>query len=99
MPQEQRPDESFELKYRPLKFRELIGQDEIVESVRNLLDNGRKRCFFFSGPPGVGKTTTARLIVGHLGNGDPRNVDFVDRDGAVYSGADRARELVDGMRY
>jgi len=93
-----RLDESFELKYRPYTWRELIGQDEIVESVRATLDSGRKRCFFFCGPSGLGKTTTARLIARHLGC--PGGLGgYLERDAAIYAGIDKMRELTDWMRY
>ncbi len=93
-----RPNESFELRYRPRTWRELIGQDEIVESVRAALDSGGKRCFFFYGPSGLGKTTAARLIASHLGCQDGFD-GYLERDAGLYTGIDKMRELTEWMRY
>ncbi len=51
------------LKWRPLSFEDVIGQDHITRTLRNSLKAGRIRhAYLFSGPRGTGKTTTARLL-------------------------------------
>ena len=50
-------------KYRPNNFKELIGQDSLVKTFKNALNNGRlAHAFLLTGIRGVGKTTTARII-------------------------------------
>lgn len=50
-------------KYRPKDFREIAGESDIVKTLKNSLDNDRiSHAYLFSGPRGVGKTTSARLI-------------------------------------
>jgi DNA polymerase-3 subunit gamma/tau len=50
-------------KYRPTNFDELIGQDHIATTLKNALRNGQlAHAFLFSGPRGVGKTTSARIL-------------------------------------
>ena len=50
-------------KYRPQNFQELIGQDILVNTLKNALNDGRlAHAFLLTGIRGVGKTTTARLI-------------------------------------
>lgn len=50
-------------KWRPQSFKEIIGQDSIVTTVKNALSSGKiPHAFLFSGVRGVGKTTTARVI-------------------------------------
>ena len=50
-------------KYRPTNFDELIGQDHISTTLKNALKNGQlAHAFLFSGPRGVGKTTSARIL-------------------------------------
>ena len=51
------------LKYRPKSFKELIGQDIMVETVTNSIKlNKLPNAYLLTGIRGVGKTTTARLI-------------------------------------
>ncbi len=51
------------LKYRPKNFKELIGQDIMVETITNSIQlNKLPNAYLLTGIRGVGKTTTARLI-------------------------------------
>ena len=50
-------------KYRPATFAELIGQEAMVQTLRNAFATGRiAQAYMLTGVRGVGKTTTARLI-------------------------------------
>ncbi|MGC8864252.1 MAG: DNA polymerase III subunit gamma/tau [Bacteroidales bacterium] len=50
-------------KYRPGTFDLVIGQDHIIKTLKNALRNQQlAQAFLFTGPRGVGKTTTARLL-------------------------------------
>lgn len=50
-------------KYRPLSFAGLIGQDAMVQTLRNAFKSGRiHHAFILTGVRGVGKTTTARIL-------------------------------------
>jgi len=51
------------LKYRPKTFKELIGQDVMVETITNSIElNKLPNAYLLTGIRGVGKTTTARII-------------------------------------
>ena len=51
------------LKYRPNNFKELIGQDIMVETILNSIKlNKLPNAYLLTGIRGIGKTTTARLI-------------------------------------
>lgn len=50
-------------KYRPRNFDELIGQNHIATTLKNAIKNDKlAHAFLFSGPRGVGKTTSARIL-------------------------------------
>jgi DNA polymerase-3 subunit gamma/tau len=50
-------------KWRPRAFADVVGQDEIVRALTNAVSADRlAHAYLFSGPRGVGKTTTARLL-------------------------------------
>ncbi|HET9554802.1 MAG TPA: DNA polymerase III subunit gamma/tau, partial [Anaeromyxobacteraceae bacterium] len=50
-------------KYRPQRFGEMSGQAHVVRTLANALARGTlAHAFLFTGPRGVGKTTTARLV-------------------------------------
>jgi DNA polymerase-3 subunit gamma/tau len=50
-------------KWRPQGFEDLIGQEPIMHILRNALVQSKiSHAYIFSGPRGVGKTTTARIL-------------------------------------
>jgi DNA polymerase-3 subunit gamma/tau len=54
-------------KWRPKTFTDLIGQEHIVNSLHNaILSEKIAHAYLFSGPRGVGKTSTARILASAL---------------------------------
>ena len=50
-------------KWRPQKWDEVVGQQHIVQTLRNAVVGGRvAHAYLFAGPRGTGKTTAARLL-------------------------------------
>ncbi len=50
-------------KWRPQRWEDVVGQDHVVQTLRNALKSGRQaHAYLFAGPRGTGKTTTARLL-------------------------------------
>ncbi len=50
-------------KYRPRNFSEIVGQEHITQTLINAINDNRvAHAYLFSGPRGVGKTTTARVL-------------------------------------
>ncbi len=63
-------------KYRPQTFGEILGQDALVQTLKNAIKYGRlAHAYLFSGPRGTGKTTTARIFAKSL-NCPNRGSDF-----------------------
>jgi DNA polymerase-3 subunit gamma/tau len=50
-------------KWRPRSFRELVGQQHVLQALVNALDHNRlHHAYLFTGTRGVGKTTIARIL-------------------------------------
>lgn len=50
-------------KWRPRSFRELVGQQHVLQALVNALDHDRlHHAYLFTGTRGVGKTTIARIL-------------------------------------
>src|SRR3989338_6280734 len=60
-------------KFRPSNFDEIIGQREIINRIKALVETKNIPHMLFSGPAGVGKTTTALIIAKQLHKNNWRN--------------------------
>jgi DNA polymerase-3 subunit gamma/tau len=50
-------------RFRPQQFDEIIGQEHVSKTLENAIKTGHiAHSYIFSGPRGVGKTTTARIL-------------------------------------
>ncbi len=50
-------------KWRPRTFREMVGQEHVLQALINALDHNRlHHAYLFTGTRGVGKTTIARIL-------------------------------------
>jgi len=77
--QEQQP---LNEKYRPKTLDEVIGQDEVVEAIKNVLQAGYTSHFLFVGAPGCGKTTIAQIVANMIL--EKRQSDSVVDEGAIF---------------
>lgn len=80
----------FARKYRPRTFKDVLGQDHVVRTLCNAIEQKRlAHAYLFVGPRGTGKTSTARIFAKALNcTGGPK-VDF-DPD------EDVCREIAEG---
>ncbi len=54
-------------KYRSQDFDEVVGQEAVVRTLRNAIDNDQVRqAYLFAGPRGTGKTSMARILAKSL---------------------------------
>ena len=84
------------LKWRPQKFDQVIGQEHITQALSNAIKFNRiSHAFTFSGPRGVGKTTTARILAQELNQIKDINssFDIIEMDAASNRGIDEIRSL------
>jgi len=51
------------LKYRPMTFDDVVGQEHVVRTLRHAIEADRvANAYLFVGPRGIGKTTTSRIF-------------------------------------
>lgn len=55
--------EALYRKYRPVTFKDVVGQEHIERTLRNAIEQDKvSHAYLFCGPRGTGKTTTARIL-------------------------------------
>ena len=53
----------FYRKWRPTRFNEVAGQQHVTQTLKRAISTGRvSHAYLFTGPRGVGKTSTARIL-------------------------------------
>lgn len=81
----------FARKYRPKTFKDVLGQDHVVQTLRNAIEQNRlAHAYLFVGPRGTGKTSTARILAKALNCPDGPSIDF-DPDHEI------CQEIADGV--
>ena len=64
--------QAFYRKWRPHLWEQVIGQEHVIQTLRNAVRSGRVgHAYLFAGPRGTGKTTTARLLAKAVNCLDP----------------------------
>ncbi len=67
-------DRALYLAWRPRTFADVVGQQHVVQTIRNAVLQGTlAHAYLFAGPRGTGKTTMARLLFKAVNCLDPRD--------------------------
>ena len=86
-------------KYRPRKFKDLVGQDMLIQILSNAINNDRlAHAYILSGVRGIGKTTTARLIAMSINCKDraPNSCEPCDKcESCISTGVDSNLDVIE----
>ena len=64
------------LKYRPMTFDDVVGQEHVVRTLRHAIEANRiANAYLFIGPRGIGKTTLSRIFAKALNCSSPKGVE------------------------
>lgn len=84
-------------KYRSQSLDEIIGQEHIVQTLKNALAHNKvAHAYLFTGPRGTGKTSIARILAREMGL-DP--LDIIEIDAASHRGIDEVRALREQVQF
>lgn len=107
--------QSLYRKYRPKHLDEVVGQEHILQVLRNSLKKDMiSHAYLFCGPRGTGKTSIAKLMAQSINCETPGEVacgkckscieganhpDIVEIDAASNNGVEEIRNLIDRVKY
>lgn len=78
-------------KYRPQKFKDVIGQDHVISVLKGSIDQDSiAHAYLFAGTRGIGKTSIARIFAREIGTSLN---DLYEIDAASNRGIDDIREI------
>lgn len=84
--------QSLAVKYRPMTFDEIVGQNSIKKILQRQLDKQEfTNVYLFAGASGCGKTTIARAFARAINN---NNGNPIEIDAASNNGVDNIRDII-----
>ena len=86
--------ETLAVKYRPITFDEVIGQEYIKEILTNQVESGNiGKAYLYTGVSGIGKTTIARIFAQLI------DAEVIEIDAASNNGVENIRNINENVHY
>lgn len=91
--------------YRPNNFNEVVGQDHITSTLKNIISNQKiGHAYLFAGPRGTGKTSVAHVFARAVnanaaGEEVFGEMDILEIDAASNNGVAEVRNIIDNVGY
>ncbi len=93
-------------KYRPSDFETVVGQDHVTETLAHAIESNQlAQALLFTGPRGVGKTTTARIVAKKLNekfgvmDSNELAMNIFELDAASNNSVEDIRSLIEQVRF
>ncbi len=84
---------AFYTKYRPQKFAEVLGQNQVTDILETAVKNNQiSHAYLFIGSRGTGKTSVARILAREIGTSQN---DLYEIDAASNNGVEQIREITE----
>ncbi len=84
---------AFYTKYRPQKFAEVLGQNQVTDILETAVKNNQiSHAYIFIGSRGTGKTSVARILAREIGTSQN---DLYEIDAASNNGVEQIREITE----
>lgn len=98
-------------KYRPTDFNSVVGQENIVKTLENAIEQDKlAHAYLFNGPRGTGKTSIAKIFARKINctcddnscltcNSSGELADIIEMDAASNNGVEEIRRIIDNVYF
>lgn len=90
---------SLHTQFRPETFDDVLGQEPVVKSLRKVIGDGRAHTFLFTGPPGTGKTTIARIVASEIAGKGSTIANIEEFPASEKSGKDDVKAVINHTHF